>query len=249
VRLLVLLLASAGCRQLLGLEEAVVDDAATTPIDEAPEADAPAGGHDEDSDGVVDTVDNCPTIANTTQAVTAIFESVGSACDPRADSPGDRIAAFYSFAENVRPAGIQGGDTFALDRATFDGGELATQMSHTPSRVSAIISYTALLAGNASVELRLGTYFCRIGECAGSDEHCLRANGSNAVGETDVVIAPSFRFEMDQTGGSIVCRYVAADMETSAMALATAIETDKARIRSSGAVVAVDSFIVYDIAP
>jgi hypothetical protein len=60
--------------------------------------------HDEDADGVVDSCDNCPGVANPDQADTTenLPDGAGDACDPR-PTERDRIAYFESFA--TMPAG------------------------------------------------------------------------------------------------------------------------------------------------
>ena len=81
----------AGCRQVLGLDEpAPIGDAAANKIDAADLA-----KHDEDGDGVVDSLDDCPADANPDQ-VDSDADGVGDACDPH---PGraDRIRFFDPF--------------------------------------------------------------------------------------------------------------------------------------------------------
>lgn len=251
MRWLLLLLLSTGCRQLLGIEGAEIeDDASITPIDEmdVPPDERPIGAHDEDGDGVPDTTDNCPTVANTNQAATPADELVGSACDPRVDpgGGGDRIAAFFSFAADGRPAELMGGNLFQMDHAMFSGGELSTQMQHTPTRVSIVVSNTTIpSSSNAYIELRLGNYTCRVGPCSGSGVLCLQANGEDITSETDVTVEPTVRFELDQLGGDVRCRVVGATTTTITMIDANVVDTDRARIRSNGVSLTIDSFIIY----
>lgn len=59
--------------------------------------------HDEDSDGYGDDCDNCPSYPNTSQAnagetnAGAAADTVGDACDPRPDRPGESILYFDTF--------------------------------------------------------------------------------------------------------------------------------------------------------
>jgi hypothetical protein len=83
------------CETTLGDD---IDASIDTPI----AIDAPACAtttHDEDGDGIVDSCDNCPGIANANQADTTEVtpDGVGDACDPRPMAR-DRIALFESFA-------------------------------------------------------------------------------------------------------------------------------------------------------
>jgi hypothetical protein len=82
--------------------ETALGDPIDAPIDTPLATDAAACAtttHDEDGDGVVDSCDNCPGIANASQADTteAVPDGVGDACDPRPQAK-DRIALFESFA-------------------------------------------------------------------------------------------------------------------------------------------------------
>lgn len=55
---------------------------------------------DEDNDGISDSVDNCPTVANPGQEAALDDDPVGDACDPRPNLGGDSIAFFDGFNEN-----------------------------------------------------------------------------------------------------------------------------------------------------
>jgi hypothetical protein len=56
----------------------------------------PVGTHDEDGDGVVDSCDVCPHLADVAQTDTD-GDRVGDACDPEIDQPRQRIAIFDPF--------------------------------------------------------------------------------------------------------------------------------------------------------
>ncbi len=83
--------------------------------------------HDEDDDGVVDVCDNCPGLANPSQADTTegTPDGVGDACDPR-PAARDRIAYFESFATTT--TGWQ------LDGGTIEGGRL--RLGSAPSQLA-----------------------------------------------------------------------------------------------------------------
>src|SRR5262249_49311784 len=56
-----------------------------------------AADHDEDGDGVVDTLDNCPHLPNARQE-DQDRDGVGDACDPNPTEPRDHIVEFDTFA-------------------------------------------------------------------------------------------------------------------------------------------------------
>ncbi len=251
MRWLLLLVACVGCRQLLGLDPGTVaEDAPPMSIDTASEIDARTG-HDEDLDGVPDTTDNCPTIPNPGQERATIGETVGLDCDPRLDLTGDQIAAFYSFSEDMRPAGLSGGNMFSNDQAMLSGGDISMQMELTPSRVSAILSRADFLSPSSFLELNLsaGSYSCRIGSCSGSGTRCLRASGDNAFDEVDVFLTPPLRFELEQLGGVVRCRVFSALAEVTTAAPIVIPRSGRPRLRVNGSNVTVDSFIIYSITP
>jgi hypothetical protein len=77
-------------------------------VDAGPDTKADAGCvataiHDEDGDGIADSCDNCPTVANADQAdvgevnVGGSADGVGDACDPRPAGGGDSILLFDPF--------------------------------------------------------------------------------------------------------------------------------------------------------
>ncbi len=248
MRWLSLLLLSLGCRQLLGIEHGdVVVDAEPSEDMGAPDGDGPiANGHDEDSDGVPDAMDNCPTIANPSQSTLTAGESVGDACDPRT-AGGDRVAVFFSFEQPQRPSDLTGGQTFEGDHATISsGGELATKDQLEMTRCSVIVSNTLPVIGAASIELRFGTITCRLGPCSGTGMYCLQAVGLSSTSETDAVFAPTFRFDITQVDGNVTCELHTPTATTMATANTSSIQEERLRVRATGVTATIDSLIVYD---
>lgn len=251
MRWLPLLVLSLGCRQLLGIEGGeVVQDAATNDMGMSNDADDANGdgsiaGHDEDSDGVPDTMDNCPTISNMSQSTLTTGESVGAACDPQPTS-GDRIGAFFSFEQPGRPMDLMGGQTFEMDHATFNGGEIAMKNQVRITRASVILSNTSIPSGGANLELRFGTYSCRLGPCSGTGSSCLQAIGNNATSEVDAVVGTTFRFEIELLHDKINCRLQSMADTTTTVADATAGQLERFRVRANSMTATIDSLIVYD---
>lgn len=63
--------------------------------------DAPAPEHDEDRDGIGDSVDNCPHIANADQS-NDDGDGAGNPCDPNPGIPGESIVFFEPFLDMSR---------------------------------------------------------------------------------------------------------------------------------------------------
>ncbi|MFN0250676.1 MAG: thrombospondin type 3 repeat-containing protein [Kofleriaceae bacterium] len=209
------------------------------------------GTHDEDGDGVPDSMDNCPAIANLDQAAVPSAEAVGTACDPRPGilDTGDHIAAFFSFAENARPNGIMGGEVFDMDRATLGSGELATQAQHTPTRVSIIASTPTFPTENEFIEIKMDAYWCRLEDCAAAgSEQCVRARGPLTTTEVMINASPAFRLELELLGNQLRCRYVTSTEETSVMVDALPA-TDRVRIRPNQVTLRIDSLTIYEVPP
>ena len=123
------------------------DDGMTTP-DASTGSNGSATAGDTDGDGVADTDDNCPAIANTNQhdhdgdgrgdvcdvcphlvdaGGDADGDGVGDACDPRPTEPGDHIALFEGFYDNVSWTAVAG-DAWTVASGAI--GESDTMMQH-----------------------------------------------------------------------------------------------------------------------
>ena len=116
------LLLLAGCDAVFGLSEA------PPTIDGPPGTSActVGGMHDEDCDGVPDSTDNCPGIANADQA-NADTDTVGDACDPAPASGGESRLAFYPFDATDSSWRAFGGHWFfATDALVSDDTTSAT---------------------------------------------------------------------------------------------------------------------------
>jgi len=88
IRVVVVVIACAGCNQVFGLEQTVPG----VPCWQTAQSE-----FDEDQDEVVDGCDSCPAIANPRQD-DEDGDGVGDACDPHLAEPRDRIAFFDGFS-------------------------------------------------------------------------------------------------------------------------------------------------------
>lgn len=119
----VLLVMLAGCGRLdfgtVSMPDAAVDPDAR--LDARPDAPpCTAAGHDEDMDGVDDACDVCPHLADPGQA-DGDGDRVGDVCDPRPDTPTERIVFFDPFRmQRAEWNHINGTPTFDGESMTID---------------------------------------------------------------------------------------------------------------------------------
>ena len=141
--LLLLVGALCGCNQLLGIHEIAAD----------------CGIHDEDLDGIPDGCDDCPDVANPTQA-DADGDGVGDACDPAPASPTETIALFEGFGDTADGVAVTGtwvaqNDTL-VEAQTTDAAFVLPGTWNNPTVsivVRSIIGSQAALPGAAGVAI------------------------------------------------------------------------------------------------
>ncbi|HUS32974.1 MAG TPA: thrombospondin type 3 repeat-containing protein [Kofleriaceae bacterium] len=139
-------------------------------------------GHDEDGDGVPDSIDVCPQVSDLQDD--ADGDGVGDFCDPKINTPGDRIAVFSSMAPGDQPftlstfttgAWTHSSDGFKLDGdlgADFFAG-LTLPISAGDVRVDIGFDITAVGSG-LQHQFALGTttrtpaYFAELNEQIGN---------------------------------------------------------------------------------
>jgi hypothetical protein len=158
----VALLVACGCRSIIGIDEADVDERLS---------------NDEDGDIILDHRDNCPTIANPIQEDTD-RDDVGDVCDP--DQGGQNRIAFYSAI--LSADGLFVGNSAAIGDgyAAIRGSQVVVEAPQTPTRIEAEVAFrTFAPAQTLTLELDAGVkgvWQCyvgfQIGSCGGVD--CLR---------------------------------------------------------------------------
>lgn len=127
------LVAAAGCNQVLGLDE-------TRP--------APAANLDADDDGVVDDIDNCPSVPNLMQA-DVDGDAIGDVCDPCswhisdvADDDEDTIANAADACPGAAPA----------NQSDDDGDGIANRCDPQPDRPDVRTCFEDFAADVATAE-------------------------------------------------------------------------------------------------
>lgn len=185
MRIAVVVTVLAGCGFQVGASQVGTDDASTTsdgdrtgdgaagdgPLPTVDAAiDAPPTNPDLDNDGVMNAMDNCPTVANTTQwnedmdllgdlcdpcpqyaavQLDTDSDSIGNDCDPRPTMAGDTLALFEGFNVNgAVPAGwtTSGGGTW---------GVLNGALGFTPGANSPGFALHAVTAGDHTVDAQV----------------------------------------------------------------------------------------------
>lgn len=117
-----MLTALAACRIHF---DALGDDAAAAGDDVAIDVDTVLGGHDEDGDGIPDSLDVCPHVADSPQT-DGDGDRVGDACDPNPATPTEEIVVFDPFVtlssewNLLGPAPMTDGESLIADTRGSD---------------------------------------------------------------------------------------------------------------------------------
>jgi hypothetical protein len=247
------------------------DADAATPIDVVdggPTCWGTPSTHDEDSDGVVDECDNCPSIANATQADVGEInagqtaDGVGDACDPRPVAGGDGIFFFdgMNFTTlppewtNVGGGGWTANGTSLTPTGTSTGQELKRSF---PSPLGNYLTETAFTflaltsVGSASIPFRTDAsrngWGCGIGiGSAGGNIFLTQVTGG--TGETtptsvpiaDPMVGNRYRLLAGGYNASLYC------MTTGARVNRTGTTTNgESGIRASGTRATFEYILVY----
>lgn len=240
------LVGGAGCRQLLGLDDGVVAAHDASPMIDAPDA-PPMLAHDEDSDNIDDSQDNCPATPNPDQAAS---ETVGAACDPRPEL-GDSILFFLSFHPAGQPMQFQPNSavTFADDYAELNNDELRTMNQIPAYRVSTHVTLVTFASLNASFELSVGNRACRVEQCGGLA--CITANdGTTTTTAMIDSMATDATVMLTQEPMQLVCTVVHMGSAPDTATLPTnGLLGDRLRIRSDKATIRVNNVTVFVVSP
>jgi hypothetical protein len=208
--------------------------------------DPPDAYDDDDDDTVLDVVDNCPLVANASQAnydgdrfgdacdpcppfaddqpSDLDGDRVADACDPDPTIAGDRIVHFDALA-TLASWQLTGTWTAVPDGASVDlnSGANATLALAVPvsARTSVMASFTATamrtLAGTAGISVTAGGMQCALIRTPTTDEHIALLDAAD-----NVVAAGDFALDLGQTYVSTL----------------TALGIDRYRCRADGAEVA-----------
>jgi hypothetical protein len=119
-------------------------------------------GHDEDGDGVPDSIDVCPHIPDPAQ-LDSDGDGIGDACDPEPDNPRQHLVLFATMQPTDQPIALSGGGTWtqAADSVHFDGnadGDLIYMFTATNARI-AIGFDVEQVVGDATLQHQLSLGF------------------------------------------------------------------------------------------
>lgn len=145
----VVLLAAACGRLDFGAR--AIDAAGETAGDAAGDAAPP---HDEDGDGIPDSIDVCPYLADPDQ-LDSDGDGVGDACDPAPNDPSQHLALFASLQPSDQPFAPAGTGTWMQDTDSidFDGnqdGELHYQLTGSNATIAIGVDVIAQTNGSAA---------------------------------------------------------------------------------------------------
>ncbi len=224
----------AGPATTPGADGAVARDGLPGDAAGGPPGDAVVALHDEDADGIFDSMDNCPHLANATQ-LDSDGDGVGDACDPNPTVARDHIAFFDPFTgprpewTSSGPPPSYPGDTLVID--TTSGSLFITSIAATAGQNDVYMFGGHVLAtGTGEKHLMLGLgelpffpptgptsayYYCEVcfgGVCGGQTYYALTHTFDNATWTADQrvnaqLLGPgAFALEFEQAVPKMGCQ-------------------------------------------
>ena len=226
-----------------------------------PSFDGLISSHDEDTDGVPDSVDNCPNVSNADQR-DSDGDLVGDLCDPNPSTPGDVLLQFDAFDHAPMDMVTTGAWIYANDRATTQTTDATMFSANVPATgVMAIISIeldqpgdvVSLVGGHDAGDLECtayapGSQSCGGGSCLGAESNVGSsvAPWPNEGTMTQLEVAAS----LDNT--HVNCQGRSA-MDVTAVGLTAPMPAGPAGVRANalvpGATLVVDSLVIYGRMP
>jgi hypothetical protein len=221
VKPIVLLLALAGCDKLFDLDELARDGGGGTADDGRPTDGVVADmfvcnpvNHDEDSDGVDDACDGCPTLHDESDSIDADGDGLPNECD-RNNAPmgSDRILAYWTFPQPDMTGFVAMG-VFTYD-ATNNGvytvginSSLTTAAAFPLTRADFHVSGVTLAGYASEVQIQIGTVtLCTLkgAACGGSGTGTCVQLGSNASSTWPLPSASARRVSLYIDAGKVTC--------------------------------------------
>lgn len=252
---LVALVSLCGCDALFDLHRIEITTGSNTPDAPMIYLDAPAdaancGMHDEDSDGLFDKCDPCPTVSDVGD-MDMDQDGIGDTCDPD-QGPQNTIDAFYSFQNGVGVSGT--GDTYPNDTLRLAaGGNVVTVKTFTNPEVIDV-TIVSLNAGNAAqIIANAGgnpTMTCEVSSSCGSSPTCvtLTSNGTSQVVALSFAVTELSSLILDRTdAGNVRCSVNDHLASHTASKSAGTIPSGKIELSSIGGAATFANAIVYTL--
>jgi hypothetical protein len=174
---LVALCLLTGCRQVLGLDPSVLNDAGEAKADSAkPDADPSCGIGDFDGDGVSDNCDLCPHLPSNSINTDLDADGVGNECDPNLVG-GDQRALWLGFDS---PNDIVGW-TGPMNTWTVSNHRLHAQTNAQVTLESPVAFSSDIYFATSLIISQPGTN--QVGFCVARDYCCTAANSSSGKAE------------------------------------------------------------------
>jgi hypothetical protein len=252
----------SGCDSLFNLEHVSPIDAAidTSSPDVMPDADHCAVTEDEDSDGLTDPCDPCPTVG-TADPADADTDGLPDVCDPNLGANmRDMIQyrAMLSSAEELDQF-TRLGDTYIAGNhgqvMLTGGGRLMTLSSYAPTKIEVRVSGATGTANTALIRVGIGSLACEItgADCAtntNTQQVCARVKsgvtfGSGVTSNFPISAVTSVLLQRAAPTSSVVYCVPRAGGAGSQASLVAGIPQDMVFVEPGNQAIFVNSFVIY----